>query len=110
MLQASVASPLRSPSSPSVTQPSARASRKLYTVVAFDVTLPGLDSSGPRRVLQKALGGETRMQVVATDRRRDCVTLHVEVPARSLSDVIGLVVSRFDQATLGRAATFSLRR
>jgi hypothetical protein len=109
MLQASVASPSRSPS-PSAAQPSARATRKLYTVVALDVTLPGLDSSGPRRVLQKALGGEARMQVVATDRRHDCLTLHVEVPARSLSDVIGVVISRFDQAMLGRATTFSLRR
>lgn len=91
-------------------QPSARATRKLHTVIAFDVTLPGLDSSEPRRVLQKALGGEARMQVVATDRRHDCLTLHVEVPSRSLSDVIGVVTSRFDQATLGRATTFTLRR
>ena len=80
MLQASVASPFRSHSVP-VAQPLVRATRKLHTVVAFDLILPGLDSSGPRRVLQKALGDEARMQVVATDRRHEYVTLHVEVPS-----------------------------
>jgi len=109
MLQASVASSLHSPSVP-VAQPFVRANRKLHTVLAFDLILPGLDSSGPRRVLQSALGGEARMQVVATDRRHECVTLHVEVPSRTLSDVIGVVTSRFEQATLGHATTFTLRR
>jgi hypothetical protein len=109
MLQASVASPVRSHSVP-VAQPYVRATRKLHTVVAFDLILPGLDSSGPRRVLQKALGDEARMQVVATDRRHECVTLHVEVPSRTLSDVIGVVTSRFERATLGHATTFTLRR
>jgi|GEM_PF-1264584 hypothetical protein len=108
VVQASAPSPVRT--SISVAQSIARATRKLHTVVAFDVTLPGLDSSEPRRVLQRALGGEARMQVVATDRRHDCLTLHVEVPSRSLADVIGIVISRFDQATLGRATTYSLRR
>ncbi|WP_438391648.1 hypothetical protein [Caballeronia sp. DA-9] len=109
VVQASVASPVRS-SSQSVAQSIARATRKFHTVVAFDVTVPGLDSSGPRRILQKALGGEARMQVMATDRRHDCVTLHVEAPSRSLADVIGIVTSRFESATLGRATTYSLRR
>ena len=107
VVQASAPSPVRT--SLSVAQSIARATRKLHTVVAFDVTLPGLDSSEPRRVLQRALGGEARMQVVATDRRHDCLTLHVEVPSRSLADVIGIVISRFEQATLGRATTYSLR-
>lgn len=50
------------------------------------------------------------MQVMATDRHHDCVTLHVEAPSRSLADVIGIVTSRFESATLGRATTYSLRR
>ncbi|MGV7243690.1 hypothetical protein [Caballeronia sp. M23-90] len=108
VVQASAPSPVRT--SLSVAQSIARATRKLHTVVAFDVTLPGLDSSESRRVLQRALGGEARMQVVATDRRHDCLTLHVEVPSPSLADVIGIVISRFEQATLGRATTYSLRR
>ena len=72
MLQVSVVQPsvVQARSSLAVAQSIARATRKLHTVVAFNLTLPGLDSSKPRRILQQALGGEARMQVVSTDRRR----------------------------------------
>jgi hypothetical protein len=82
----------------------------VQTIIAFDLTLPGLGSGGPRQTLLHALGDKVRVQVVATDRGHDCVTLHVEVPGRPLEEVIDAVTANFSQATLGRATTISIRR
>jgi hypothetical protein len=84
--------------------------RAFHTIVAFDLTLPGLSSSGPRQKLLHALGDKVRVQVVATDRGHDCITLHVEVPSCGFDDVVDAVTANFSQATLGRATTISVRR
>ncbi|CDY78277.1 hypothetical protein BGLT_01148 [Caballeronia glathei] len=88
----------------------ARRSRSIQTVVTLDLTVPGLNSNGPRRELQDALGEAVRVYVVSTDRRHDCITLHVEVAGQTLDTVIGALAANLTQATLGRAKTISVRR
>jgi hypothetical protein len=105
MLQASVASSTVPPA-----RAFTRAATKLHTMVAFDLTLPGLDSREPRRVLANSLGNYAQVQLVATDRRHDCVTLRVEVPSAAFPDVIGILTARLCAATIGRVTKFSASR
>ena len=79
-------------------------------MVAFDLTLPGLDSREPRRVLANSLGNYAQVQLVATDRRHDCVTLRVEVPSAAFPDVIGILTARLCAATIGRVTKLSASR
>lgn len=102
MLQASVASPFSS-----AVRPTLRAARKLHAMVAFELTVPGVDSREPRKVLADALSNHVRIVLVSTDRRRDCLTLRVEVPQRVFTDVVGVIVGRFREAMIGSAVLFS---
>jgi hypothetical protein len=76
--------------------------------VAFTLTVPGQSSSGPRRQLRAALGERARIEVVATDRRRDCITLRIETAGQSFDDTIRALTATLREATLG-PATVRLR-
>ena len=88
---------------------SARASRNgrrrhiVVPLVIIDVTVPGTSSADGRRALHAALGDDLRLYVVTVDQQRERVTFRVEVTSRTLDDVIGLLTTTLDRATLGRA-------
>ncbi|MFM0322389.1 hypothetical protein [Caballeronia glebae] len=70
--------------------------------VAFDLTVPGLDSSAAREVLSYAFGAGTQAYIVETSRLHDCTTLYVETDSEDINDVIGTLTAHFPNATLGR--------
>ncbi|SAK98382.1 hypothetical protein AWB77_05853 [Caballeronia fortuita] len=70
--------------------------------VAFDLIVPGLDSSGAREVLAYAFGVGTQAYIVETSRLHECTTLYVETGSDDINDVIGTLTAHFPNATLGR--------
>jgi hypothetical protein len=70
--------------------------------VAFDLTIPGLDSCTAREMLDYAFGAGTTAFVVATNRLHDCTALYVETVSTDLDEVIGKLTAYFPHATLGR--------
>ncbi|WP_233836086.1 hypothetical protein [Paraburkholderia sp. ZP32-5] len=60
--------------------------------------------------MHTALGDDLRLYIVTVDRQRECVTFRVEVTSHTLDDVIGLLTSALDRATLGHAQASTLRR
>ncbi|WP_250866253.1 hypothetical protein [Caballeronia sp. INSB1] len=76
--------------------------RETRRCVAFDLTVPGLDSSAAREVLAYAFGARAQAYVVETSRLHDCTTLHVETDSEDINDVIGTLTAHFPHATLGR--------
>ncbi|HZZ05698.1 hypothetical protein [Paraburkholderia sp.] len=79
-------------------------------LVIIDVTVPGTSPAHGRRALHTALGGDLRLYVVTIDKKLERVTFRVEVTSRSLEDVIGLLTTALDRATLGRAQATVIRR
>lgn len=79
-------------------------------LVIIEVTIPGVSSANGRRALHAALGDDLRLYVVTVDQRHERVTFRVEVTSRTLDDVIGLLTSALDRATVGRAQTTVIRR
>ena len=79
-------------------------------LVIIDVTVPGTSSANARRALHAAFGDDLRLYVVTIDRQRERVTFRVEVTSRTLDDVIGLLTTTLDRATLGRALATVIRR
>ncbi|KAK47068.1 hypothetical protein BG58_05985 [Caballeronia jiangsuensis] len=76
--------------------------RETRHCVAFDLTVPGLDSSPAREVLAYAFGALAQAYVVETSRLHDCTTLYVETDSEDINDVIGTLTAHFPNATLGR--------
>jgi hypothetical protein len=70
--------------------------------VAFDLTVPGIDSSPAREVLAYAFGPGTQAYIVETSRLHDCTKLYVETDSEDVNDVISTLTEHFPQATLGR--------
>ncbi|MFM0157019.1 hypothetical protein PQQ99_29910 [Paraburkholderia sediminicola] len=79
-------------------------------LVIIDVTVPGTSSANGRRALHTALGDDLRLYVVTIDKQLERVTFRVEVTSRSLEDVIGLLTTALDRATLGHAQATVIRR
>ncbi|MFM0731637.1 hypothetical protein PQQ52_14230 [Paraburkholderia sediminicola] len=79
-------------------------------LVIIDVTVPGTSSANGRRALHTALGDDLRLYIVTIDKQLERVTFRVEVTSRSLEDVIGLLTTALDRATLGHAQTTVIRR
>lgn len=76
--------------------------RETHHCLAFDLTVPGLNSAPARELLTHAFGAHVRAHVVATSRRRHCTTLHVETDSADVNAVIGKITAWFSHATLGR--------
>ncbi|CAE6695952.1 hypothetical protein [Paraburkholderia nemoris] len=87
-----------------------RRTHVVVPLVIIDVTVPGTSSAQGRRALHTALGDDLRLYVVTVDQQHERVTFRVEVTSRTLDDVIGLLTSALDRATLGRAQTTVIRR
>jgi hypothetical protein len=90
--------------------PIRRATHTSVPLVVIDVTVPGTSSAEGRRALHAALGEDLRLYIMTVDRQRECVTFRVEVTSHTLDDVIGLLISALDSATLGHAQASTLRR
>ncbi|KXV11768.1 hypothetical protein CR51_07295 [Caballeronia megalochromosomata] len=82
--------------------PRRRETRHWRHCVAFDLTVPGLDSSPAREVLAYAFGAQAQAYIVETSRLHDCTTLYVETDSEDINDVIGTLTTHFPNATLGR--------
>jgi len=76
--------------------------RETRHCLAFDLTVPGLNSAPARELLTHAFGANVRAHVVATSRRHDCTTLYVETDGVDANVVIGKITRWFPNATLGR--------
>ncbi|SPB12875.1 hypothetical protein NOV72_00179 [Caballeronia novacaledonica] len=76
--------------------------RETRHCVAFDLTVPGLDSSPAREVLAHAFGAGAQAYIVETSRLHDCTKLYVETDSEDINDVIGILTAHFPNATLGR--------
>jgi hypothetical protein len=87
-----------------------RATHLAIPLVVIDVTVPGTSSAHGRRALHAAFGDDLRLYIVTVDQRHARVTFRVEVTSRTLDDVIGLLTTALDRATLGRAQTTVVRR
>ncbi|MFM0074343.1 hypothetical protein PQQ86_24600 [Paraburkholderia sediminicola] len=87
-----------------------RRTHVVVPLVIIDVTVPGTSSAQGRRALHTALGDDLRLYVVTVDQQHERVTFRVEVTSRTLEDVISLLTSALDRATLGRAQTTVIRR
>lgn len=87
-----------------------RRTHVVVPLIIIDVTVPGTSSANGRRALHTALGDDLRLYVVTIDQQNERVTFRVEVTSRSLDDVIGLLTTTFDCATLGRAQSTVIRR
>ena len=83
--------------------------REMRPCVAFDLTVPGLDSSSARDVLAYAFGPGTQAYIVETSRLHDCTKLYVETGSADINDVIGTLTAHFPQATLGRVTRVTRR-
>jgi hypothetical protein len=83
--------------------------RETRHCLAFDLTVPGLNSAPARERLSRAFGADVRAHVVATNRRHDCTTLYVETDSVDMSAVIGKVTAWFPNATLGRVIRITRR-
>jgi hypothetical protein len=70
--------------------------------IAFDLTIPGLDSSTARDMLEYAFGAGTSAFVVETSRLHDHTKLYVETASADLDEVIGKLTAYFPHAMLGR--------
>ncbi|MFP3568071.1 hypothetical protein [Paraburkholderia sp. SIMBA_030] len=88
----------------------ARPTHLIIPLVIIDVTVPGTSSASGRRALHAALGDDLRLYVVTIDKQHECMTFRIEVTSRTLDDVIGLLTTALDRATLGRAQTTVIRR
>ncbi|SAK93647.1 hypothetical protein AWB75_06700 [Caballeronia catudaia] len=77
--------------------------------LAFDLTVPGLNSAPARELLAHAFGADARAHVVATNRRHDCTTLYVETDDVDANAVIGKIIAWFPNATLGRVIRITRR-
>ena len=102
----------RTPSTPSTpsTPKMARRTHVVVPLVVIDVSVPGTSSSQARRALHAALGEDLRLYVVTVDQQHERVTFRVEVTSRTLDDVIALLTTALDRATLGRAHASVIRR
>ncbi|WP_321792983.1 hypothetical protein [Caballeronia sp. J97] len=76
--------------------------RETRHCVAFDLTVPGLDSSAARAMLSHAFGAGTQSYIVETSRLHDRTTLFVETDNVDINDVIGTLTAHFPNAMLGR--------
>ncbi|SAK54609.1 hypothetical protein AWB76_02034 [Caballeronia temeraria] len=76
--------------------------RETRHCIAFDLTVPGLDSSGAREVLAYAFGAGTQAYIAETSRLHDCTTLYVETDSDDINNVIATLTAHFPNATLGR--------
>lgn len=88
----------------------ARPTHRAVPLVIIDVTVPGISSANGRRALHAALGDDLRLYIVTIDRQHKRVTFRVEVTSRTLDDVIGVLTTALDHATLGRAQATVIRR
>ncbi|WP_246278895.1 hypothetical protein [Paraburkholderia ultramafica] len=79
-------------------------------LVIIDVTVPGTSSADGRRALHAAFGDDLRLYIVTIDRQHERVTFRVEVTSRTLDDVISLLTTTLDRATLGHAQATVIRR
>jgi hypothetical protein len=70
--------------------------------VAFDLTVPGIDSAPARELLAYAFGAHAQAFIVETSRLNDCTTLYVETDDTDVNGVIGTLTAHFPHATLGR--------
>jgi hypothetical protein len=77
--------------------------------VAFELIVPGLDSSTARETLACAFGAGTQTYIVQTSRLHDCTTLQVETDHDDINHVIGTLTSHFPHATLGRVTRVTRR-
>ena len=87
-----------------------RPTHLVVPLVIIDVTVPGTSSADGRRALHAAFGNDLRLYVVTVDQQHERVTFRVEVTSRTLDDVIDLLTTTLDRATLGRAHTTLIRR
>ena len=87
-----------------------RRTHVVVPLVIIDVTVPGTSSAHGRRALHTALGDDLRLYVMTVDQQHERVTFRVEVTSRTLDDVISLLTSALDRATLGRAQATVIRR
>ncbi len=78
------------------------------SLVTIDVTLPGISSTSGRRALLAALGEGVRLFVMAVDKRNDCITFRIDVMARSVGDVVGVLAGALRRATIGRVRAICL--
>ena len=83
--------------------------RETRHCLAFDLTVPGLDSAPARELLAHAFGANVRAHVAATNRRHDCTTLYVETDDIDANAVIGKITDWFPNATLGRVIRITRR-
>jgi hypothetical protein len=88
----------------------ARRTHIVVPLVMIDVTVPGTSSANGRRALHAAFGDDLRLYVVTVDQQHERVTFRVEVTSRTLEDVISLLITSLDHATLGRAQETVIRR
>jgi hypothetical protein len=86
-----------------------RSTHSMVPLVVIDVTVPGTSSAVARRALHATLGGDLRLYVVTVDQLREHVVFRIEVTSRSLDDVIGVLTTALDRATLGRAHASTIR-
>ena len=91
----------RAPSLDIETQPA-------LSLVTIDVTVPGTSSAAGRRALLAALGEGARLFVMAVDKRNDCITFRVDVMAKSVGDVVGVLASVLRRATVGRVRSIGI--
>jgi hypothetical protein len=87
----------------------ARPTHRAVPLVIIDVTVPGTSSANGRRALHAALGDDLRLYVVTVDQQHERVTFRVEVTSRTLDDVIGVLTTTLEHATLGRAQATVIR-
>jgi hypothetical protein len=77
--------------------------------VAFDLTVPGIDSAPARELLAYAFGAHAQVYIVQTCRLHESTTLYVETDDTDVNDVIGTLTAHFPHATLGRLTRVSRR-
>ncbi|WGS53916.1 hypothetical protein LFL96_23035 [Paraburkholderia sp. D15] len=107
MHTSAVTSGFATPRAPRTTS---RRTHRVVPLVIIDVTVPGTSSAEGRRALHASLGDDLRLYVVTVDQQNQRVTFRVEVTSRTLDDVIGLLTTTLDRATLGRAQDTVIRQ
>ncbi|MBN3756747.1 hypothetical protein G3N95_27675 [Paraburkholderia sp. Tr-20389] len=80
----------------------------VLSLVTIDVSVPGISSASGRSALLAALGDGARLFVMAVDKRNDCITFRVDVMAKSVGEVVGVLAGALRRATIGRVRTICL--
>jgi hypothetical protein len=86
---------------PALAQGGSPRRRHAQSCVAFELTVPGLDSAPARELLAYALGAGTQAYIVETSRLHDRTKLYVETGNPDINEVIGALTAHFPEATLG---------